>query len=254
MSAQLHRRDSVAFLSMGIPRVVPPVPAPARPRRGTVRFLHAPSRPDDKGTTLIQQAVSAVAAEGIDVELRTVTGRPNAEVLAAIADCDVVIDQLYSDTPMAALAAEAASLGRPAIVGGYGWDELRAASDADSLPPTHLCHPDDLAAAVRRLADDDDYRAELGRRARCFLEDRWAPDRVARRYLGLLVGDLPSEWTFDPVQITYVRGAGASEEAVRGAVRGVLEAAGPDGLQLDDKPHLVERLVLLASGTRGADA
>jgi glycosyltransferase involved in cell wall biosynthesis len=212
-----------------------------------VRFLHAPSRPHDKGTERIRAAVDEVRSEGLDVELRIVTGVSNAEVQAAIAESDVVIDQPYSDTPMAALAAEAAALGRPAIVGGYGWDELRALTDVDSVPPTHLCHPDGLAEAIRHLATDVDGRRELGERARAFVEDRWATEAVAERYLSLVRGEPPANWLVDPVHVDYVLGAGAPADEIRDAVRGVLAAAGPPGLGLGDKPHLVERLLALIS-------
>lgn len=252
MSAQLHRREAVAFLEIGIPRKLHPSTASVTAHAGAVRFLHAPSRPQDKGTAVIERAVAAVAREGVDVELRILTGRPNAEVLAAIADCDVVIDQLYSDTPMAALAAEAAALGRPAIVGGYGWDQLRPMTSAASLPPTHLCRPEELTEAIRRLATDGPYREDLGRRARAFLEEHWAPDRVASRYLSLLSGEAPADWWFQPQRLAYVLGAGAPQLAVRDAVKGVLEAAGPRGLHLDDKPHLVEQLLSLVAEPAGA--
>lgn len=247
MSAQLHRRRSVAFLAMGIPRRVPPEPLAAPPSAGPVRFLHAPSRPHDKGSDRVRAAIEEVRAGGLDVELRIVIGRPNTEVLRAIGECDVVIDQLFSDTPMAALAAEAASLGRPAIVGGYAWDALRLAEGEADLPPTYRCHPDELAGAIRRLAGDEAYRLELGRRARRFLEERWAPERVAERYLALLADGVPAAWGFDPLEVAYVGGAGASEETIRASVRRVLEALGPDGLALGDKPHLVEVLLALVS-------
>jgi glycosyltransferase involved in cell wall biosynthesis len=248
MSAQLHRRPAVAFLAMGIPRRLDERPAPPPPAGGPIRFLHAPSRARDKGTDRIRAAIEEARAAGANVELRVVTGRPNAEVLAAIREADVVIDQLYSDTPMAALAAEAAALGRPAIVGGYGWDALRAVEPDEHLPPTHRCHPDGLAEAIRRLADDEAYRLDLGRRARRFVQERWAPERVAERYLAVLRGEVPDSWWFDPAAVGYVHGAGAHEETVRAAVRRVLEVAGPEGLHLDGRPHLVERLLALVGG------
>jgi glycosyltransferase involved in cell wall biosynthesis len=248
MSAQLHRRPAVAFLAMGIPRRPDERPAPPPPAGGPVRFLHAPSRAHDKGTDRIRAAIEEARSAGANVDLRVVTGRPNAEVLAAIREADVVIDQPYSDTPMAARAAEAAAIGRPAIVGGYGWDALRAVEPEEHLPPTHRCHPDGLAEAIRRLADDEAYRLDLGRRARRFVEERWAPARVAERYLALLRGEIPDGWGFDPAAVGYVHGAGAHEDTVRAAVRRVLEAAGPEGLQLDGRPHLVERLLALVSG------
>lgn len=248
MSAQLHRRRSVAFLAMGIPRRLDADPAPASPPDdGVVRFLHAPSRLYDKGTDLVRRAVEAVRAEGLPVELRVISGRPNAEVLDAIRASDVVIDQPFSDTPMAALTAEAAALGRPAIVGSYGWASLDAFADEGILPPTHRCHPDELAGAVRRLASDRDYRLDLGRRARAFVAARWTPERVAERYLALLRGEAPRSWWFDPAAVDYVRGAGASQQAIRSAVRRVLEVAGPEGLALGGRPDLVERLLALVS-------
>ena len=252
MSAQLHRRPAVAFLAMGIPRRLDRDPAPPPPSSGSVRFVHAPTRPDAKGTDRIRAAIGEARAGGLDVELRVVTGRPNAVVLAAVRDGDVVIDQLYSDTPMAALAAEAAALGRPAIVGGYGWDALRAAEGDDELPPTHRCHPDELADAVRRLATDAAYRRDLGARARRFVEERWEPRRVAERYLALIRGEAPPAWWFDPATVAYVRGAGASEGTIRASVGRVLEAAGPSGLCLDDRPHLVDGLLALVSGNAAA--
>lgn len=247
MSAQLHRRPFIAFLEMGIPRRLPPSPAPLRRGAGSVRFLHAPSRPHDKGTERIRAAVDAVRAEGVDLELRILTGVPNDQVQAAIAEADVVVDQPYSDTPMAALAAEAAALGRPAIVGGYGWDELRAVTDAEHVPPTHLCHPDALVEAIRHLARASDARTALGERARRFVEGRWTPEAVAERYLALVRGQPPAAWLVDPARVDYVLGAGASDGEIRDAVRGVLAAAGPAGLGVGDKPHLVERLLALVS-------
>jgi glycosyltransferase involved in cell wall biosynthesis len=255
MSAQLHRRRAIAFLAMGIPRRLPGEPPPPRSPENSasasdppVRFLHAPSRAADKGTDRVWAAVAQARAAGGNVELRVVSGVPNAEILNAIRESDVVIDQLFSDTPMAALAAEAASLGRPAIVGGYGWEALRAVEAEDGLPPTHRCHPDRLVEAIRFLAEDATARLELGARARRYLAERWAAERVGERFLALLRGDIPPSWWFDPAEVEYVHGAGASEETIRASVRGVLEAAGPEGLALEDKPHLVERLLALVSG------
>lgn len=248
MSAQLHRRRAVTFGALGIPRRIAPAEAPPEAGNGPIRFLHAPSRPADKGTDRVRTAIGEVRREGLDVELKVITDRPNAEVLVAIRAADAVIDQVFSDTPMAALAAEAAALGRPAIVGGYAWAVLRGTAGEAELPPTERCHPDRLASAIRRLATDDGYRLDLGRRARGFLETRWATERVGERYLRLLRGEAPASWWFDPGAVTYIGGAGADEATLRGAVRAVLAAEGPAGLLLDDRPDLVERLLSLVSG------
>ena len=248
LSAQLHRRPTVAFLEIGIPRRVPvDVPSPPGSDAGRpIRALHAPSRAAGKGTDAIRAAVADAQARGVPVELLVVSGRPNREVIEAIAACDFVIDQPTSDTPMAAFAAEAAALGRPTIVGGHGWDDLRRITRAEAIPPAHLCRPDELSAAVERLATDHAYRRELGAAARRFVEERWSPESVARRFGALLAGDPPAAWWFDPAAIVYAHGDGMDTDALRQSLRGVLDAAGVDGFGVADKPELERRLVELA--------
>jgi hypothetical protein len=248
LSAQLHRRPVVPFLDIGIPRrldAAAPRPPPSNGR--AVRALHAPSRPDGKGTDVIRAAAERVRASGIDLELRVLTGRPNREVEAAIRECDFVIDEVYSDTPMAGFAAEAAALGRPAVVGGYGWDELARCSSPETVPPTHCCRPDELEGAIARLATDHAYRIDLGRRSRAFVESRWSPIAVAERILSLIAGDPGSASTFDPQSLRYVHGAGIDEDRLRETVRGVVESDGPAGLGVADKPVLERRLLDLAA-------
>ena len=245
MSAQLHTRRSIAFLAVGIPRA--PRDVAARPLANPVRALHAPSHGAGKGTELVRAAVDTAREAGARVELEVIHGRPNAEVLTAIERCDFVIDQPYSDTPMAAFAAEAAARGRPAIVGGLGWDELRVATPAELLPPAHLCHPDQLADAVERLATDHAYRAELGERARVFVGERWSPASVAERVLLALRGEAPEAWTFEPGAVVHPYGAGQSEARTGEAVRTVIDAAGVAGLRVADKPQLERSLVELAT-------
>jgi hypothetical protein len=248
MTAQLHRRPAVAFLEMGIPRrLLGPVRPPADDANRPIRVLHAPSKPHGKGTSTIREAVSRVRDErGIDLELTVLTGRPNREVIEALDHCDFVIDELHSDTPMAGFAAEAASRGRPAIVGGYGWDELRRLTVPDAVPPSHLVHPDQLDDGIATLATDHAYRRELGARARRFVEERWAPRFVAERMLRVIDGSAPPEWTFDPRDPVHPYGAGVAADALRRAVRAVVDAAGPTGLHVADKPALERTLIALA--------
>lgn len=102
-TSQFHTRPVIQWLAIGIPFSAPQ-PAAAGTDAGndrTVRILHAPSRPEEKGSHLIKSVVSTLQASGLALELVTIVNRPNREVLAALADCDFVIDELYSDTTMA---------------------------------------------------------------------------------------------------------------------------------------------------------
>jgi hypothetical protein len=67
-----------------------------------------------KGTASIRAMVERLSARGLAVELVTIEGRPNAEVMRAMRDSDLVVDQLYSDTPMA-VRDRGASLGRAVL-------------------------------------------------------------------------------------------------------------------------------------------
>ena len=209
LSAHFHARPCVNWYAIGVMSL----PAsPAEPAlRGTVRVLHSPSHPEAKGTPLIRRAIENLRARGIPIELVEMTGRPNAEVLAEIERCDFVVDQAYSDTPMATFAAEAARWGKPAVVGGYGGEAFRQFIPPRFLPPTEYCRPEEMEAAIERLATDAEYRRALGARAQAFLAHRWSPGRVARRLLRVMQGRVPRAWLFDPAQIRYLQGGGMPE-------------------------------------------
>ena len=82
-------------------------------------------------------------------------------MLEEIDKCDFVVDQLYSDSPLAGFAAEAASFQKIPVVGGYGWDEIRQTMSEGDIPPAKLCHPDNLLGAVEELCKDVNLRKQM---------------------------------------------------------------------------------------------
>ena len=253
-SAQLHRRPFVDFLAVGIPFVPPDhvrlggeEPPSAGPR-DALRVLHAPTEPGPKGTAQIRAVVEQCRREGVALDYRELVGRPNAEVLDMLSRCDFVIDELYSDTPMAKFAVEAAYYGKPTIVGSYALDVY--ADRRGALPPVHMCHPDALHGAVMKLAGDEAYRVELGRRAREFVLEHWTPPSVANRLLRILADDVPADWLVAPTEVTYVRGWGLSEAALRGRLRRFIREQGFDALCLRRGSRVAESILALASDER----
>ena len=242
-SSQLHVRPFVSFLALGLPyparEEAPPPPAAG----DVVQALHAPTDPLGKGSHEIRSAVERLQDAGVPIALREVRGVPNAEVLRAIEESDFVIDQLYSDTPMATFAAEAASRGRPAVVGGYGWDRLRGEIPTDAMPPAQLCQPRELDSAIRQLVEDRAHRLRLGAEALAFVQRRWSPAEVAGRYLQLVTESPPSPWMIDPATIRHVEGAGLSEEQARETIRQLVSQLGSSALALDENPAVREALL-----------
>ena len=147
--------------------------ASERTPRGPLRVLHAPSDRGIKGSDLIEEAVRAVSRDA-SIELVTVSGRPHEEVLAAVADSDLVVDQMNSETP-GVLSAEAMALGKPVIC---EYAEGKLASFARPCPVVPAT-PETLQARLLELASDAGRRSELAEAGREYATRVHDPDAAA---------------------------------------------------------------------------
>ena len=249
-SAQFHRRPFVRLLTAGLPIAVATAPANA-PTDGTgttVRLLHCPSDPIGKGSVLIRAAVESLVRQGLSVELTEISGRPHAEVLAAISASDMLIDEVYSDTPMGVLAAEAASFEKPTLVAGFlaGEEEEADSASTVGVPPTRFVLPDQLESELAEMVAQPWARAELGRRARAFISGPWAPDAIAERYLRMIEGPVPAEWMAAPTDVRYAFGWGVSSIELARVVRLLIRDCGESALELPLGSPVRERLLHMA--------
>ncbi len=242
----LHERPFVSFPAVGIPRVVPAEPSLDR-ATGRLKIVHAPSHPVAKGTARICAILNRLRESGYEFDYEVVQGASNAELREHLQTCDFVVDQVWGDTPMDGLVADAALFGKPAVIGGYGWDELERGLPGGALPPSERCHPDELERAIVRLLTDADHRRELGERARRFLVERWQASMVAGRLLDLLDGTAPAEWTHDPAKLRYVLGWGQPEESSQRTVRAIVNRGGTEALGLGDKPDVEQAVLAMAA-------
>ena len=247
-SAQFHVRPFIDFLQMGIPfdTDLPGGEGPNPFRNEGVRILHAPSEPVPKGTGAVRRQVAELRAQGHAIDYLELTGRPHVEVVHAISHCDLVIDEVFSDSPMAVLATEAASLGKPTVVTGYAADAYPQWLRGAATPPTLFAHPSRLGAAVESLVADADRRVELGTRAREFVRERWSRTAIAERFIRLITNQVAPEWIISPEEVHYVHGWGLEEGQLAEAVREVVALAGPSALLLDHNPGARDELLRLA--------
>lgn len=240
LSSHFHERRIVGWLNIGIPYDVSRLaPSPAATATGCV-VVHAPTRPGPKGSARIETAIENLRRKGHDITFVKLVGRTNAEVLDALRDCDFVVDELFSDITMATFATEAAAFGKPAIVGLYGYDELKRWTAPALLPPAMICDADRVETAIETLVVDVGLRQSMGAQARRFVEQQWDSTRVAERFRRLCDGSTPESWYFDPGAVVYLHGWGLSDAEARTRVAAVVEAGGISALQLQDKPE-VER-------------
>ena len=247
-SAHFHEREVLSWYAIGMPctraETIPAEPV------GAIRILHAPSAPLMKGSLRIGEAVGNAAAQLPGLELVTISGRPHAEVMEVIQSCHFVVDQLYSDTPMATFAGEAASCGRPAIVCGYGWSDVWLTFSGLQEWPSYVCHEKDLEEAILKLARDKSLResvAAAGQR----LVAAWSPDQVAARIIRIFEGDIPAEWYFSPEDIPVFYSGGLPEALARETAREMIGKFGVKSLQLSDKPGIEAMAVAFATGEAG---
>ena len=245
-SAQFHRHPFVQILAVGTPIGFQSADVGARQGawfsgRG-VRILHSPSDPASKGTDEVRAAVAAVRADHHEIDYVELSGRPHSEVLSCLRECDLVIDEVYSDAPMGMFAAEAAFFAKPALVTGYYAEVAPTELPADLIPPTLFAMPDRLVPELLRIVADEGLRVDLGQRAQAFLRSNWEPGQVARRYLRPVTGDIPADWLCDPSTIRYLRGYGMPDDVRRQGIRRIIAEAGSDALCVMDSPDLQRRI------------
>lgn len=236
-SAQFHRRPFVHLLGLGVPFGWDEVQRPSNRRFFSgegVRILHSPTDTISKGTPAVRAIVQSLRSEGLAVDYVELIDRPHSEILGALSECDFVIDELYSDTPLARFATEAAWFGKPAVTTGEYARVMAADVPESMIPPTSFAPPERAADMARRYVTDGEYRARSGAEVQQFVRDQWRPRAVADRFMRIVSGSIPAEWIYDPSQLTYVDGWGLTPEAWRASMQAVLERGGQKAIGLPD--------------------
>lgn len=237
-TSQFLERPFVDFLALGIPTPAATIGGdstiPASAANSHFVILHVPSKPEVKGTAQIREAVRRVAARNPDVRYVELSGRSHREVLEAIGAASLVVDQLWSDIPMAVVGTEASAAGVPTLIGGYSWDVWRQLLAPGATPPTFWFEPDHLESAIEERIADRVGTRQTGFMAREFVEREWAPAVVAGRYAQLLRGAAPADWTIEPRSVVYGYGCGVSRENVDIMVSQLVDAYGIGSLHWRD--------------------
>jgi hypothetical protein len=210
-----------------------------------LKILHSPSNLFAKGTIKIREVLDSLKRKGHNFDYFELTNCPNRVVLEAIASCDFVVDQVYSDTAMATFATEAAFFRKPAIVGGYGWDELKKFVKSEKFPPSYICKPETLEAAIEELIVNKQLRNDLGNSAHQFVHANWEAKKVGMKFSLLIEGKMPKEWILDPHEIIYTQGIGLTESELIKMIESVIKIGGEKALSLDNKPRLKEAFLSL---------
>jgi hypothetical protein len=170
-----------------LPRVIDLAAWPEQPpeQREVPLVLHVPSRRGTKGTDQILAGLERLRAAGVPFEQRLLEGVPHEEAMRAIADADVVIDNvLTGDYEVVSIEAMAASRVAVANVG----ETVRAA-----FPdvPVVAVDPDSFDGRMTALLADVGRRRELAARGRAFVARVHDAPVIAARLVEAYEADYP---------------------------------------------------------------
>jgi hypothetical protein len=244
LTSQLLRNPSVASMYIGLPspeRLELPVRETTLDRNG-IRILHAPSDRRAKGSDKIAEIIERIQLDNADLVYQELSGVTNSEVLASIALSDIVIDQLYSDTRLAGIGTEAASIGVAVLVGSYGASELDLVVDHNALPPALVVHPKDFEMELRHLIDNTQFRSEIAQRCKLFVSNQWNIENVSFRFLSAVNGTFPAHWYFNPMDISYLYGSGHEETDLKAIWKLGFERYGDAFFKITHRPDLLQRI------------
>lgn len=238
---QFFTKDYIRFAAIGLPVQLIEQQAVSE-KTDHVKIVHAPSRPIAKGTPVFRKVIEELRQEGYAIDFRELVGVSNQTVLDELANCDFILDELYSDTPMAMLATEAAMLGKPTIVGGYYAADYPKHNPDVHMPPSLFVRPSDIKDAIRRMIEDREFRLSLGSQARDFVCEQWNASAVAQRFHIIIEGNAPSYWVSQPQDNCYLWGWGLSEQAWHQQIRRYINYNGFDALLLAHNKALSDKI------------
>lgn len=243
--AQLCNKPFLSLGEIGIPFYQKTVLKEPCGRRTNGSFgiciLHAASYLGCRGTKEFRQIIDRLK-KNYDIEYIELSGVSNDVVLQKIQECDFVLDELYSDTPMATFATEAAWYGKPAVVGGYFAEQYRQYYGDDMCPPSLYVLPEKIEEAILLMIEDENFRLKMGRKAQQFVKSKMSCDKVAQRVMEILDGKHDMDWRVDPHKIGYIYGYGMSKELIEEKLKEIYIMYGKEGWELSEYPEL-EKLI-----------
>jgi glycosyltransferase involved in cell wall biosynthesis len=139
-----------------------------------IRLLHAPNHMHFKGSRYLFAAIEQLQSEGVPIELKTISGVSNAEVLQSMAEADVVAEQFIGGA-YGYTAIEAWAMGKPVLT--YVRDETVPANAQDF--PGINTNPDTLYEILKSLAAGAFDLGQIGRQSRRYVERYYSIEAVA---------------------------------------------------------------------------
>lgn len=162
------------------------------PERQVPLVVHAPSDRAVKGTEFVLETVKKLKGEGLPFEFQLVEKMPNAGVRKLLAEADIVVDQLFSQT-VAGFALESLATGN-VVLARYNPDYAHIPPDCPVVNVT----VDTLPVELRRFILNSDLRRQLTYAGREYAERYHNHVKVAQQILDWLKPGGIQEYDFIP--------------------------------------------------------
>ncbi|MDC1118122.1 glycosyltransferase [Alphaproteobacteria bacterium] len=159
----------LVWYPVDVDKLLPSLPT----TNGPIRIAHAPNHRGPKGTKYILAAVERLLNEGYDVEMILIEGKTNEQVLEAMRDADIFVDQLIFGYALAAI--EGMALGK-VVITGYSPDEpeyapFRSFSYFDECPAVSA-NTGNIYDVLVHLIEKRQQWPQMGAASRKFAEKR----------------------------------------------------------------------------------
>jgi hypothetical protein len=241
-SSQFFSKPAISYLAFGVPCLPEKLKEDDCNQGGPVRILHTPTNREVKGSDYIIKVIEELKLEGLNIDLRVLSNVSNCVVRHELRICDLVVDQAYSDTPLASFACEAATFGRPVLVCGFFQEETASFHKSVPLPPSCYCDPRNLKAELKALILSAERRIKLGLALRAFVRERWNYREVAKRCVTIFSGDIPPGWFFNPLELRRAAVIGPIQLQFERLKR-IYDYGGKEALCLGHNPELERNFV-----------
>lgn len=208
-----------------------------------IKVFHAPSEAPAKGTSLVKDVIATLQSDGFPITLQTLSGVSNKEVLRALENCDVVVDQAFSDNPLGLLAREAGVRKKAVVVAGESLD--RIVLEAHQPPPIVVTKPAELEKTLRLILKNRERLRVLGNE----LHDYMSAKDFGAWFIGALrPSQQDNRTSVDAAQVfrDFHPGFGgyAPKKELAAMIRGLYEHGGFESFCLSNHPAFIQEMLI----------
>lgn len=240
-SGQFHEKDFINWMCIGMPTNIEEYDKKEN-KINKINIVHAPSRPITKGTLTFLEILNRLK-DKYDIEYIELVNKSNSEVIKALKQCDLVLDEVYSDIPVAGLSSEAAAFKKVSIVTGYYKNEIN--NDLPSkkyMIPSMYDIPENIEKNIIKLIENKDLRDDLGERMYKYILNNWSSLEVAKKFVLLIENRFPLEWIYNTKSNEYIYGYGISKNHLKDVYREIFEKYGIESFQLSHNERLLNEI------------